>query len=136
MHSVKNRFLMRIKNMTSGLYRKFWMPTSGRDILVIGGCLLREPKSLPAFWRVARCFRRSLAWRRKIMSRRQAAMPAWRIGSVLNRLHSPLTKSHSKWVRQSPCVTGSGAFARGHYLYFQKNKSVSRFSFLVSRFSC
>jgi GT2 family glycosyltransferase len=72
MHSVKNRFLMRIKNMTPGLYRKFWMPTTGRDLLVIGGCLLREPKSLPAFWRVARCFRRSLAWRHKIMSRRQA----------------------------------------------------------------
>jgi GT2 family glycosyltransferase len=72
MHSVKNRFLMRIKNITPGLYRKFWMPTTGRDLLVIGGCLLREPKSLPAFWRVARCFRRSLAWRHKIMSRRQA----------------------------------------------------------------
>jgi GT2 family glycosyltransferase len=71
MHSVKNRFLMRIKNMTSGLYRKFWMPTTGRDLLVIGGCLLWEPKSLPAFWHIARCFRRSLAWRRKIMSRRQ-----------------------------------------------------------------
>jgi len=73
MHSVKNRFLMRIKNMTSGLYRKFWMPTTGRDILVIGGCLLREPKSLPAFWHVARCFRRSLAWRRRIMSRRRVS---------------------------------------------------------------
>src|SRR5580700_10204521 len=47
-------------------------------------------------------------------------MPAWRTGSVLNRLHSPSTKSHSKWVRQSPCVTGSGALARGHYLYFHK----------------
>jgi GT2 family glycosyltransferase len=73
MHSVKNRFLMRVKNMTSGLYRKFWMPTTGRDLLVLGGCLLREPKSLPAFWHIARCFHRSLAWRRKIMSRRQVS---------------------------------------------------------------
>jgi GT2 family glycosyltransferase len=73
MHSVKNRFLMRIKNMTPGLYRRFWMPTTGRDLLVIGGCLLREPKSLPAFWHIARSFRRSLAWRRKIMSRRQVS---------------------------------------------------------------
>ena len=71
MHSVKNRFLMRIKNMSGGLYRKFWIPTTGRDLLVIGGCLLREPKSLPAFWHVARCFRRSLGWRRRIMSRRR-----------------------------------------------------------------
>jgi GT2 family glycosyltransferase len=72
MHSVKNRFLMRIKNMTGGLYRKFWLPTTGRDLVVIGGCLLREPKSLPAFWRLARSFRRALAWRRMIMSRRRA----------------------------------------------------------------
>ena len=71
MHSVKNRFLMRVKNMTGGLYRKFWVPTTGRDLLVLGGCLLREPKSLPAFWRIARCFRRTLAWRRRIMSRRR-----------------------------------------------------------------
>ena len=63
MHSVKNRFLMRIKNMTGGLYRKFWLPTTGRDLVVIGGCLLREPKSLPAFWHIARCM---------IMSRRRA----------------------------------------------------------------
>lgn len=73
MHSVKNRFLMRIKNMTSGLYWKFWMPTTGRDLLVLGGCLLREQKSLPAFWHIARCFHRSLSWRRKIMNRRQVS---------------------------------------------------------------
>jgi GT2 family glycosyltransferase len=73
MHSVKNRFLMRIKNASGGLYRRFWLPTTGRDLLVIGGCLLHEPKSLPAFWRVARCLGRSLAWRRSIMSRRRVS---------------------------------------------------------------
>ncbi len=72
MHSVKNRFLMRFKNMTGGLYRRFWLPTTARDLLVIGGCVLREPKSLPAFWHVARCLGRSLRWRRRIMSRRRA----------------------------------------------------------------
>ena len=71
MHSVKNRFLIRIKNMTGGLYRRFWVPTTGRDLLVLGGCLLREPKSLPAFWHIARCFGRSVGWRRRIMSRRR-----------------------------------------------------------------
>ncbi len=71
MHSVKNRFLLRIKNMSGGLYRRFWLPTTARDLLVIGGCLLREPRSLPAFWRVARCFPRALRWRRSIMSRRR-----------------------------------------------------------------
>ncbi len=71
MHSVKNRFLMRVKNMSGGLYSRFWMPTTARDVLVMGGSLLREPKSLPAFWRVARCLPRAMAWRRRIMSRRR-----------------------------------------------------------------
>jgi GT2 family glycosyltransferase len=71
MHSVKNRFLMRIKNMTGGLYRRFWIPTTLRDVLVAGGCLLSEQKSLPAFWHVARCLPRAWRWRRSIMNRRR-----------------------------------------------------------------
>jgi GT2 family glycosyltransferase len=71
MHSVKNRFLMRIKNMSGGMYKRFWRQTTGRDLLVLGGCLLREPRSLPAFWHIARCFPRALGWRRRIMARRR-----------------------------------------------------------------
>ena len=48
MHSVKNRFLMRIKNMSGGLYKRFWRATTARDLLVLGGCFLREPRSIPA----------------------------------------------------------------------------------------
>ena len=80
MHSVKNRFLMRVKNMTSDLYRRQWLPMTLRDLVVVGGCLLSEPESLPAFWRIARCFRRALAKRRQIMSRRKASddyMASW-----------------------------------------------------------
>jgi GT2 family glycosyltransferase len=80
MHSVKNRFLMRVKNMTSDLYRRQWLPMTLRDLLVVGGCLLSEPGSLPAFWRIAKCFRRALAKRRQIMSRRKASddyMASW-----------------------------------------------------------
>ena len=80
MHSVKNRFLMRIKNTTGGLVRRFWRPMIARDLLVIGGCLLMEPKSLPAFWRVARCLPHALRSRRWIMSRRRVTdenLAAW-----------------------------------------------------------
>ena len=35
MHSVKNRFLMRIKNATPGLYRRYWLPMTIRDLVVI-----------------------------------------------------------------------------------------------------
>jgi hypothetical protein len=73
MHSVKNRFLMRIKNATPALYRRYWLPMTARDLLVVGGCLLAEPSSLAAFWQVAKCFRRALEQRRIIMSRRRAS---------------------------------------------------------------
>jgi GT2 family glycosyltransferase len=73
MHSVKNRFLMRIKNMTGDLYRRNWLPATSRDLLVAGGCLFYEPGSLPAFWRLARCLPRAIAKRRRIMKRRVAS---------------------------------------------------------------
>ena len=80
MHSVKNRFLMRIKNTTGGVFRRFWRPMIARDLLVMGGCLLTEQKSLPAFWRLATCLPRALKSRRWIMSRRRATdenLAAW-----------------------------------------------------------
>jgi len=73
MHSVKNRFLMRIKNATPGLYRRYWLPMTARDLLVAGGCLFREPASLPAFWHLARALPRAWRRRRTIMRRRRAS---------------------------------------------------------------
>lgn len=73
MHSVKNRFLMRVKNMTGGLYRRYWLPATARDLLVLGGCLLWEPSSLPAFWHIARCLPAALRKRRSIMQRRRVS---------------------------------------------------------------
>jgi GT2 family glycosyltransferase len=72
MHSVKNRFLLRIKNATPDLYRRHWLPMTWRDVLVVGGCLFAEPRSLPAFWKLAGCVPRALRARRQIMSRRRA----------------------------------------------------------------
>jgi GT2 family glycosyltransferase len=72
MHSVKNRFLMRTKNMTGGVFRRFWRQMIARDLLVVGGSLLVEQKSLPAFWRLMACLPRALRSRRWIMSRRRA----------------------------------------------------------------
>ena len=71
MHSVKNRFLMRIKNATPGLYRRCWLPMTARDLVVVGGCLLSEPASLAAFRLVAQCWRKAWAQRREIMQRRR-----------------------------------------------------------------
>ena len=73
LHSVKNRFLLRIKNATPDLYRHHWFRITLRDLVVIGGCLLREVTSLPAFWLVARGFRRTWGKRRAIMQKRRAS---------------------------------------------------------------
>ena len=73
MHSVKNRFLMRIKNATPGLYRHCWLPMTARDLAVVAGCLLLEPRSLPAFWRVAKCWPATWERRRQIMRRRRVS---------------------------------------------------------------
>jgi GT2 family glycosyltransferase len=73
MHSVKNRFLMRVKNATPGLYRRYWLPMTWRDLVVMGGSIFWEPSSLPAFWRVARCLPRAMKQRRQIMARRRVS---------------------------------------------------------------
>ena len=73
MHSVKNRFLMRVKNTTPGLYRHCWLPMTMRDLAVVAGCLVMEQRSLPAFWRVAQCWGATWERRREIMSRRRVS---------------------------------------------------------------
>ena len=72
MHSVKNRWLLRIKNMTGDLYRRHWLAITWRDAIVIGGCLLFETSSLRAFPLALRYRRRAWAKRREIMQRRTA----------------------------------------------------------------
>jgi GT2 family glycosyltransferase len=73
MHSVKNRFLMRVNNITSDLYRRCWLHATLRDLLVIGGCIFYEPGSLPALWHTVRCWPRAMGKRRRIMERRIAS---------------------------------------------------------------
>jgi GT2 family glycosyltransferase len=73
MHSVKNRFLMRIKNITGGVYRRnlFWITV--RDVVVVSCVLLREHTSFKAFLFLARNWRRFVAKRRQIMARRRVS---------------------------------------------------------------
>ncbi|MEJ5370054.1 MAG: glycosyltransferase family 2 protein [Bryobacteraceae bacterium] len=80
MHSVKNRFLMRIKNITGDLYRRYWLPITLRDLVVLGCCLLYEHYSLKAFWHILRSWPRFMAKRRWIMARKRVSddyIAAW-----------------------------------------------------------
>jgi len=73
MHSVKNRFLMRIKNATPKLYLRCLWAVTFRDLVVIAACFLREWSSLAAFPIVLRAFKRKWAERTLIMQRRRSS---------------------------------------------------------------
>jgi GT2 family glycosyltransferase len=71
MHSTKNRFLMRIKNITPGVYRKVFFQTTVRDLGVLGYVLLREWSSLAGLSFVIKSWRRTWAKRLWVQSRRR-----------------------------------------------------------------
>ncbi|OFW40024.1 MAG: glycosyl transferase family 2 [Acidobacteria bacterium RIFCSPLOWO2_12_FULL_60_22] len=73
LHSVKNRFLMRIKNVTWPLYVRNFLPVTARDFSILVYCLVAERSSLPAFGSVLRLWRRMLAKRRIIQQRRRVS---------------------------------------------------------------
>jgi GT2 family glycosyltransferase len=73
MHSVKNRFLMRIKNTTADVGRRCWLPMIARDLVVLGASLVWEPSSLKAFWHIFHCLPRAMRQRRIIMAKRRVA---------------------------------------------------------------
>jgi len=68
MHSVKNRFLMRIKNISPNLYWRNWFSITTRDVIVVMCCLTWEHSSLRAFWFLGSNLKRVLAKRRLIQA--------------------------------------------------------------------
>jgi hypothetical protein len=69
MHSVKNRFLLRINNQTAGQFVATLVPTLARDLLVLGACLTIERSSLPAFGWLWKNRRRLWSKRREIQGK-------------------------------------------------------------------
>jgi GT2 family glycosyltransferase len=74
-HSVKNRFLLRINNITSSLYARDFLPITLRDLSVVGYVLLREWKSIGALTYVVTNLRRLWKKRNAIQSRRRITGP-------------------------------------------------------------
>jgi len=84
-HSVKNRFLLRVKNQTAGHALRFLLPTLFRDLLVVGALLTVERSSfaaLPWLWKNRR---RALEKRSAIMGRRNR--PAHEVNDWFSRGH-------------------------------------------------
>jgi GT2 family glycosyltransferase len=79
-YSVRNRFLLRLKNQSAGLAWRYLVPGLGRDLQVVGYVLLREWTSIPGLVDVVRELPRTWAKRRHILGRRRigsAAMARW-----------------------------------------------------------
>ncbi len=69
LHSVKNRFVLRINNQTRGEMIRTFVPTFARDAVVLGACLTVERSSLPAFGWLWANRKRLWAKRREIQAR-------------------------------------------------------------------
>lgn len=70
--SVRNRFLLRLKNQTAAHALAFAAPALTRDAMVVAYVLLRERTSLGGLADVVRLLPRMLRKRRAIMARRRA----------------------------------------------------------------
>jgi GT2 family glycosyltransferase len=80
LHSVKNRYLLRLKNHTALDFLVLLLPSLVREAQVVSYTLLFERTSLPAFGLVARNLRSAWRKRRAIMGRRRvggARMLRW-----------------------------------------------------------
>lgn len=80
MHSFKNRFLLRIKNMDLGTYARFFVPITFRDIGILAYVLTREWSSLPGIPLIVRAFPDAWAQRKSLQRRRRASaghMRSW-----------------------------------------------------------
>jgi GT2 family glycosyltransferase len=73
MHSVKNRFLMRVKNITGHLYWRNLPSIIWRDVTVLACCLIYEHSSLKAFSYLIRNWSKAMEKRREIMNRKRVS---------------------------------------------------------------
>ena len=70
LHSLKNRYLLRIYHQTAGNLVRTFFPTLARDVAALGWVLLRERSSLAAYAWLWRNRRDLLRRRRRVQGRR------------------------------------------------------------------
>jgi len=71
MHSFKNRFLMRVKNMDAGTYARFFLPITARDVTALVYVALRERTSLKAIPLFVQALPRALEARKDLRRHRR-----------------------------------------------------------------
>jgi GT2 family glycosyltransferase len=88
LHSLKNRYLLRIYHQTPGNLLRTFVPALARDLGALGWVLLRERSSLPAYGWLWRNRRELLRRRQAIQSRR--TVPAREIDRWFHTAGEPL----------------------------------------------
>ncbi len=92
MHSFKNRFLLRAKNMDAATYARFFLPITARDAAAFGYVLLREHSSLRALPLLFKALPRVWSQRRALLRRRRVApgeMRTWFCNHPVSRPTDP-----------------------------------------------
>jgi GT2 family glycosyltransferase len=95
MHSFKNRFLLRIKNMDSGTYIRFLVPIAFRDASIMVYVALREWSSLPGIPLLIRALPRAWALRKSMQNRRRASAREIRSWFSSTPVAKPITSGDS-----------------------------------------
>jgi GT2 family glycosyltransferase len=88
MHSTKNRFLMRIKNITPRVYWKVLVPATIRDLGIFAYVLFRERTSLSGLLWIIKNWRKT--WRKRCWIQTRAKVSSPEIASWFN--HHPVAK--------------------------------------------
>jgi len=99
MHSFKNRFLLRIKNMDSGTYILNFIQITVRDILAIGYVTIWEWSSLPGLPLLLKTLPKALAARRCLKKRRKISpkqIRKWFTGQLSEPLPKQVKGRRSK----------------------------------------
>jgi GT2 family glycosyltransferase len=91
MHSLKNRFLLRIKNLDAGTYARFFIPISARDLAALAYVLLRERSSIPGLMLVLKNF--PAAWKKRKLLQSRKRVRAAEIRSWFS--YTPVSKTRS-----------------------------------------
>jgi GT2 family glycosyltransferase len=73
MHSFKNRFLLRIKNMDLGTYARYFIPIMLRDVMALSYVALFEWSSLPGLYLLIRALPKAWNSRQNLKKRRRAS---------------------------------------------------------------
>lgn len=73
MHSFKNRFLLRIKNMDGGTWLRFLIPITARDLTAMLYVLIREHASMRAIPQLIRELPHAWAWRKSIQKKKRVS---------------------------------------------------------------